>query len=509
VTAASLWQVFGNREKVVPILILSALVTTVQNKLLDAPEMSQATAIVLAFIGIIGALFVQRHMVVYVTGYAAMILLTRLWWAYDWEDLSLHLITGVVAAVSVIFGSTVMFWLRKQINTMAGRHRNLFEHAPVSLWEEDFSRVGQWLDSLRAEGVTDIDGYLAEHPESLVHAASLVTVTSVNEAAVELMEADRSSELLGGLVAINDAVATALAPQLRAIWNDEDRVVIELDGAETTKGTMMEVLLYWSAPRVGGRLELKRVTVAVVDITKQRDAERQLHDLLRSKDDFVATVSHELRTPLTAVVGLAEELRDHDARFDAEERRELVGLIADQGLEVSKIVDDLLVAARAEGGTLDVIVEPLDLVELVASVLRSQGMTATVALHARRDVPPVLGDGGRVRQIVRNLITNSQRYGGSTVRVVVEESGGNVELQVRDDGNALPHALREAIFDPYYRARQTKGVTASVGLGLTVSRDLARRMGGDLHYSHDGQEAILSLTLRATAADHPSLSVSA
>ena len=503
VTATALWQVIRGREKIVPVLIVSALATAIQNKLLDAPEMSQATAIVLAFIGIIGALFVQRYVVAYVAAYAAMMLVTRMWWAYDWEDFSIQLITGVVAAVSVVFGATVMLWLRRQLNTVAGRHRNLFEHAPVSLWEEDFARVGLWLDSLRAQGITDIDDYLAEHPESLVHAASLVTVTSVNEAAVELMEANRAEDLLGGLVAVNESVTGAFVPQLRAIWNDEERVVVELDGAETTRGRIMELLIYWSAPRVAGRLELKRVTVAVVDITKQRDAERQLHDLLRSKDDFVASVSHELRTPLTAVVGLAEELRDNDASFEAAERRELVGLIAEQGLEVSKIVDDLLVAARAEAGTLEVTVERLDLVELVATVLRSTGMSGTVALEAKRDVPPVLGDGGRVRQILRNLLTNSQRYGGSMVRVVIEQVGGIVELQVRDNGDPLPEQLWEAIFDPYYRAKQTKGVTASVGLGLTVSRDLARRMGGDLHYAHDGRESIFALSLRAAEAEHP------
>lgn len=104
-------------------------------------------------------------------------------------------------------------------------------------------------------------------------------------------------------------------------------------------------------------------------------------------------------------------------------------------------------------------------------------------------------DPQRIRQIARNLITNAQRYGGPAIRVVVGNEGRRGVLEVRDNGEPISLASRSEIFEPYTRANQRSGVTASVGLGLTVSRRLARHMGGDLVYSHDGNEAVFSLTL--------------
>jgi signal transduction histidine kinase len=108
-----------------------------------------------------------------------------------------------------------------------------------------------------------------------------------------------------------------------------------------------------------------------------------------------------------------------------------------------------------------------------------------------------VGDPLRIRQIVRNLIVNAQRYGGTRRRVVLSVSNDRVALEMRDNGDPIPLQDRERIFEPYTRAHQRPGVTASVGLGLAVSRRLARRMGGELEYVHDGWEAIFRLTLPA------------
>ena len=153
----------------------------------------------------------------------------------------------------------------------------------------------------------------------------------------------------------------SFASQFLAIANDDDRTTTELEGGLTFTGQPIEALIVWSAPRVGGVLDLTNVTVAMVDVTKQRRAERKMQDLIRSKDQFVATISHELRTPLTAVVGIAEELRDASDSIDEAEGIELVGLIAEQGLEVSRIVEDLLIVARSDAGNLIVNTRPVDL----------------------------------------------------------------------------------------------------------------------------------------------------
>jgi two-component system sensor histidine kinase KdpD len=236
------------------------------------------------------------------------------------------------------------------------------------------------------------------------------------------------------------------------------------------------------------------VIVSVVDVTEMNNTRRSLEQSLKSKDELIATVSHELRTPLTTVVGLSTELSDAYDEFSTEEARDLLQMIADQSMEVATIVEDLLVAARAESGTLKVSNAPVDLHMETKTTLRGLDIEQEVDCHTVGVVPTVYADSGRVRQILRNLLVNAKRYGTPPVRMVVLERGEAVCVEVRDHGEPIAKDEVDKIFDRYYRARQTPGVTASVGLGLTVSRELARLMGGDLTYHHDG-ESVFTLSL--------------
>ena len=103
----------------------------------------------------------------------------------------------------------------------------------------------------------------------------------------------------------------------------------------------------------------------------------------------------------------------------------------------------------------------------------------------------VLADPHRVRQILRNLLTNAQRYGGPRCRVVVGSTGATVWLEVRDDGIGIPDDEAERIFDPYV----TAGGKESVGLGLAVARQLARLMGGELILERSAAETVFRLQL--------------
>jgi two-component system CheB/CheR fusion protein len=279
-------------------------------------------------------------------------------------------------------------------------------------------------------------------------------------------------------------------------------VVIEVRGARTLRGSRLEGLLSWTAPRDGKRLDLSSVIVAIVNVTDSRIANEQLRELVKSRDDLVATVSHELRTPLTTVVGLAAELCESQRNFSPAETQELVQLISDQSEEVAMIVDDLLAAARAETRSLTVVNQPVDLATEVRGTLNGLGVVDTVEHQIDPNLGPVTGDPGRIRQIVRNLLVNAQKYGGPQRKVIVRRDGLRGKIEVRDDGEALAEPEQMAVFERYYRAHQTEGVTGSIGLGLAVSRELARTMGGDLTYHHDGEAVFtLSLPLSSLAAD--------
>jgi signal transduction histidine kinase len=212
------------------------------------------------------------------------------------------------------------------------------------------------------------------------------------------------------------------------------------------------------------------------------------------KDEFVASVSHELRTPLTAVVGFAEELRDNFDTMATEEVRELIELIGDQSLEVANIVEDLLEVARLGSESLTLVPEQICALVETDQVVRSLGMASNVSFVGTDDCYAV-ADSGRFRQVVRNLLTSARRYGGELVEVDASYSEDHAVIQIRDNGSGVPRERWEQIFEPYERTRQSGSTPASVGLGLTVSRQLARLMGGDLAYRYVDGWSVFELSV--------------
>jgi signal transduction histidine kinase len=242
-------------------------------------------------------------------------------------------------------------------------------------------------------------------------------------------------------------------------------------------------------------LSLLTTAAAMIGAFWEREAAREeLESLLLAKDEFLASVSHELRTPLTAVVGLGEVLRDTD-NLSADERRELLEMVVGQGMDLTNIVNDLLVAARADIGKLHIALVRVSLRAQAGQVLEMLDPEQVGNIELTGRETRGMGDPDRVRQILRNLISNALRYGGDTIRVHVEENETTARMLVADNGSAIPAEDRERIFEPYQRAHNTPGLPGSIGLGLAICRQLGRLMGGDLTYRHESGESIFELSL--------------
>ena len=228
----------------------------------------------------------------------------------------------------------------------------------------------------------------------------------------------------------------------------------------------------------------------------ERDGARDhLLEVIRSKDMFLASVSHELRTPLTAVVGSSEILRDESVELSVHERAELLDMVVAEGTDLVNIVSDLLAAAKADSGTLSVSSVPVSLRAQAAQVIEGIHEDTDIAIEVTEPSVAGLGDPDRVRQIIRNLITNAFRYGGETIRVEIGRDGDMVLLRVCDNGSGVAEDDRERIFESYESAHGDPGRSGSIGLGLAISRRLARLMGGDLVYRYVAGESVFELSL--------------
>ena len=115
---------------------------------------------------------------------------------------------------------------------------------------------------------------------------------------------------------------------------------------------------------------------------------------------------------------------------------------------------------------------------------------------------PAIADPHRVRQVVRNLVANATRHGATPIRVEVGWEGDSAYLRVVDHGEGVVPELAESVFEPYVRARGSESQPGSVGLGLTISRRLARLMGGDVTYHRRDGQTWFVLTLPRSAPQH-------
>ena len=247
---------------------------------------------------------------------------------------------------------------------------------------------------------------------------------------------------------------------------------------------------------------LKTIAAMIGAFLEREQAYARLEQLVQSKDRFLASVSHEIRTPLTSVVGFASVLRNDPDRLFSEEGSELVELILRQSLEVSDMVEDLLVSARAEIDAVTVAKEPVNLGEEIESVLTARLATDEKDIFvAAGPTHTALADPIRVRQIIRNLVTNALRYGGDEITITTHRDGPDVTLVFSDNGEGIPNEYRQRIFEPYHRGESGTAEPQSIGLGLAVSRQLARLMDGDLTLRSDLGPATFQLTLPKAPKD--------
>ena len=173
--------------------------------------------------------------------------------------------------------------------------------------------MGQWLDELRAAGVTDLDNYLRVHPDAVRHAASLVRILDVNDYTLTIFEADDKEQLFSGLSTIfEEATYETFGRELLAVW--EGRDYFEADSlGDTLKGKPIYRRIRWAIPRVAGYLDLSEVIVAISDITERKRAQ----EALQRHNEYLATL-HDITLGLTQILDLdnvIETFLDHLVRF--------------------------------------------------------------------------------------------------------------------------------------------------------------------------------------------------
>ena len=231
----------------------------------------------------------------------------------------------------------------------------------------------------------------------------------------------------------------------------------------------------------------------------------RLRELDRLKNEFMAIVSHELRTPLASVYGASMTLQRPD--IDERVRASLLAIVYRESARLAHLVDQVLWASRLETGHLETSTEEFNGVQLAAEVVESARAHLrdgiTIELRGPGVVPPVTADSDKVRHVLVNLVENAVKYSpeGGLVEVEIDPSDGHVRFVVRDRGLGIPPSEHERIFEKFFRLdpNLSRGV-GGTGLGLYISREIVRRMGGQIEVeSEPGQGSSFSFELPLAA----------
>ncbi len=269
------------------------------------------------------------------------------------------------------------------------------------------------------------------------------------------------------------------------------------------------------------------IGAAVVDITARKDAElaaQAAKDVAEAaslaKSQFLAVMSHELRTPLTTVIGYADLLMGGASGAVAPRQRDQLARIKTSAWNLVGIIEEILTFSRADAGKEKAFFEVTD----VAALAREAAETIEPQAHAAgldfrveglEGSRWIVTDGGKIRQILMNLLGNAVKFtaSGRVELELAEEADGGCAFHVRDTGPGIAARDQELIFEPFRQLDQSSTrQNGGTGLGLTVSRQLARLLGGDVTVASApgiGSRFTLRIPARATRQSAASITTSA
>ena len=239
-------------------------------------------------------------------------------------------------------------------------------------------------------------------------------------------------------------------------------------------------------------------TATVMYVFTETGQERELEYL---KDDLLSIVSHELRTPLNGIYGFGRMLLERPHMPEAMRREALHSLHASTE-RLTRMADDFIDVARARRYRLPLHLEQVDVTQVVRAAVREAKQRHPdheIGLRIQNGLPSVQADSLRLKQILDNLVSNAAKYSseGTRISLYVRRRREVIAISVSDEGPGIPEAIRDRIFEPFFRGNKPREQrTSGAGLGLSIVKSLVQAHGGQVTLrSIDGRGTTFTLTL--------------
>jgi PAS domain S-box-containing protein len=370
------------------------------------------------------------------------------------------------------------------------RYRNIFQTAGVSIFEEDFNAVRSALRTLKHRGITDIRGYLADHPSFVQNCIAMVQILDVNEAAIRLLGAREKTQAISSLRHyFLPETADSFREMLCAMFDGEHSFEYET-AIQTADGERRAILTAATFPPESD--SYRKVLISVLDITERERAQRALEQAqsalahvsrISTLGELTASIAHEVNQPLAAIVTNGEACLRWLNREPPElgEVRACVERSIGEGRRAGAVVQRLRDLARRADPRL-VALDVNEVIEEVALLVEREATDHGVALRLDlgASLPLLRIDRIQLQQILINLTINATHAMESVTdrprKVTVEtraEPPGSIRISVRDHGTGIAADAMPRLFDAFFTTRQE-----GIGLGLSICRSIVEAQGG-------------------------------
>jgi len=375
--------------------------------------------------------------------------------------------------------------------TLEKRYHGLFDNAPISLWEEDYSGVKMFIEEQRSSGVTDIEGYFLEHPEQFSRCAALVKVVDINQATLDLYRASNKNHFSSRLPQIFTDDSKKLFRRILFHMANGGTFLSSEDENHNLRGEKISTIVTWAvAP--GYEESYEKVYVSVVDMTERKTLESQLYQAQKMEEigQLAGGVAHDFNNILTAILGYTYLILLKAA--DDDPMRGYVNQIHKSAERAAALTHGLLSYSRKQV----MVMRPTDLnsivTELEPMLRRLIREDIELSLEITSGEVSLMADLGKIEQVLMNLVTNAKdamKRGGkiivSTARITMNSdflalhgygtAGEYSCVTVTDTGCGMTEETKKKIFEPFFT---TKEPGEGTGLGLAIIYGIIKQHHG-------------------------------
>ncbi|MCU7514502.1 MAG: PAS domain S-box protein [Ignavibacteria bacterium] len=412
------------------------------------------------------------------------------------------------------------------------RYKSLFEYSPISIWEEDFSVIKSHIDLLKTTGITDFQDYLERYPEEVTQSAVMVRILDVNEATLELFEAENKGDMINAFPLIAEQEDYRVQRESILAISEGKRKFEISTKRRTMKGREIQIYIRWNVAE-GFEDTYGKVLVSIVDITDLKKTEEalkvsneelnklnaELEDRVKKRtaqleaankelEAFSYSVSHDLKAPLRAIDGFSQILLDdYSPQFDPEAKK-FLNIISKNAGQMEQLIEDLLSFAKIYNREKnEVLINTKSMVRSITDQALKDNQERRIVFTIK-DLPEVIGDRPMLQQVWINLVSNAVKFTKDRETALIEIGGEKKEKEViyyiKDNGAGFNMEYADKLFGVFQRLHAASEFEGT-GVGLAIVQRILRRHEGNIWAEAEvnrGATFFFSLPLKHQGQEH-------